>query len=117
MGLFELYVSVITWASRSGDRCFRTDDIERRTRKVKRASNWTTARSSRRKLDLMSAKSDSVGAMTDTKRKSRGMHMLHELTCHGFYFGVRLWLLANFFSGLGVVHSSIPLCILARLPR
>lgn len=38
-GLVEVYVSVITWMRRSGDRCFRIEEMERRTRNVKRASN------------------------------------------------------------------------------
>ena len=53
-GCVELYVSVMTWVMSSGDRCFRMDEIERRTRSVKRASNWATARSSKTKLFLIS---------------------------------------------------------------
>ena len=44
----------MTWARRSGDRCFRTDEIDRRTRKVKRASNCATARSNSAKFALTS---------------------------------------------------------------
>lgn len=54
MGLVEGYVSVMTWAIRPVDRCFRTEDMERSARKVKRASNWATARSSNTKFALMS---------------------------------------------------------------
>ena len=53
--LVEVYVSVMTWAIRSGDRCFRIDEIDRRTRKVKRASNCATARSNNTKFALTSA--------------------------------------------------------------
>ena len=55
MGLEDGYVSVMTWARRSGERCFRTDDIERRTRSVNRASNCETARSSKMKFALISS--------------------------------------------------------------
>lgn len=70
-GLVELYVSVMTWASRSDDRCFRMEDIERRTRKVKRASNWATARSSNAKLAMMSVGDESVAAETSPEIKGK----------------------------------------------
>lgn len=50
----EVYVSVMTCARRSCDRCFRIDEIDRRTRKVKRASNCATARSNNAKFDFTS---------------------------------------------------------------
>ena len=56
VGFVELYVSVTTWEMKSGERYFRIDDIERRTRRVNRASNWATARSNKAKLLLMSVR-------------------------------------------------------------
>ena len=54
IGLEDGYVSVMTWVRRSWERCFRMDEMERRTRRVNRASNCDTARSSRTKFALIS---------------------------------------------------------------
>ena len=47
-------MSVMIWTRSSEERCFRIDEIERRTRNVKRGSNWATALSSNSKLAFMS---------------------------------------------------------------
>jgi hypothetical protein len=54
VALLGEYVRMMTEHSTRSVSLLRSDDIERRARRVKRVSNWATARSSRTKLPRMS---------------------------------------------------------------
>src|SRR5687768_13595497 len=54
VALLGEYVRMMTEQSTRSVRRFRSDDIERRARRLKRESNWVTARSSRVKVLRMS---------------------------------------------------------------